>query len=275
MICARRFTDMWKRIHDLIMFRLLSFASRCFANYVYVVNSGLLKDLKRKGGLGFIPRFKLTAEEKFLLTLNLKDKVVFDVGAFIGLFALFFARAVGEKGMVVAFEPNPELCNKIRENLLLNNLHNFILLQLALGQKKGKEVLVFPSSIPGVGSIEKHERMRILQQKNVRTIEVEIDTVDNLIETGKIPIPDFVKIDVQGAEFEVIKGMSNTIKDHKPNLMLEVHAIPYINWKVEVLRRLVEFLRENGYSIYHIESGRAVYPNNLDIVKADEHLWCV
>lgn len=266
---------MLERIYDLIRFQLHSMVLHYFENQVYTVRYGLLKGLKRKGGLGFIPIIKMTEEEKFLASLELKGQTIFDIGAFAGLFTMFFARAVGKNGKVIAFEPNPNLCIRIKENLLLNKFDNVKVMQLALGREKKRETLAFPSTIPGVGSIEEHEKIRILKQSRARTIEVDVDTVDNLIATKKIPKPDFIKIDVQGAELDVLAGAHETIKAYKPKLLIEVHSIPYVNWKIENLQRIVDFLTEKGYLLYHVESGKKINSGNIHIIKADEHLYCV
>ncbi|MEM2522671.1 MAG: FkbM family methyltransferase [Candidatus Bathyarchaeia archaeon] len=265
---------MLERMYDLIRFHLYSMISHYFENQVYTVRCGLLKGLKRKGGLGFIPIMKMTEEEKFLANLKLEGQTVFDVGAFTGLFTMFFARAVGKNGKVIAFEPNPSLCVRIKENLLLNKFDNVKIMQLALGREKKKEVLAFPSMIPGVGSIEEHEKARILKQRSARTIEVDVDTIDNLIAAEKVPTPDFIKIDVQGAELDVLIGASNTIKRCKPKLLIEVHSIPYINWKNKNLQRIVDFLTEKGYSLHHVESGKKINSDTIHTIKADEHLYC-
>ncbi|GAH05454.1 unnamed protein product, partial [marine sediment metagenome] len=57
------------------------------------MRGGIAKGLKRKGGFGFIPRSN-TIEEKFLLKLSLKGKIILDIGGFIGIYTLFFAKAV-------------------------------------------------------------------------------------------------------------------------------------------------------------------------------------
>jgi len=82
---------------------------------------------------------EMTEEEKFLANIDLKGQTVFDVGAFTGLFTMFFARAVGKNGKVVAFEPNPSLCNKIKENSLLNNFGNVEVKQVAIGRERKKK----------------------------------------------------------------------------------------------------------------------------------------
>lgn len=263
-----------KKISNLIKFNIYPIISRFFEKNVYTVHFGWLKGLKRRGGLGFIPILKMTEEQRFFLSINLRGKKVFDVGAYIGLFTLFFARSVGKNGEVVAFEPNPILCNIIKESILLNNFYNVRIMQLALGRRKKRELLIFPRLLPGVGSIENHERVRILRQGNAKAIEVNVDTIDSLIENKKVPIPDLVKIDVQGAEYDVLRGMVKTIKTHKPKILVEIHYIPYVNWKMVNLHRIAKFLIRNGYSLYHIESGKHVNLSNIQIVKPDEHLWC-
>lgn len=245
-------------------------------SHVYTVRYGLTKGLKRKGGLGFIPQIiEPTEEEKFLMNLDLTCGNVYDIGGGYGLFTIFFARAVGKPGKVVTFEPNPMLYNKIIENVNLNCFNNVEVRQIAVGKEGKKETLAFPPGELGIGSMEQHEKSRILSLKGAKTVEVEVDSLDHQIATGNLPRPDLVKIDVQGLELAVLLGMSKTIQKYKPKILVEVHYVPYINWKIRNLQRVVEFLIANGYSIYHVESGRMITLYNAQIVEADEHLYCI
>lgn len=244
-------------------------------NHVYTARYGLTKGLKRKGGLGFIPQIvRLTCEEDFLINLDLSGQIVYDVGAAHGIFTLFFANAVGKNGRVVAFEPNPKLCKQIIENVKLNCFDNVIVRQIALGKERKKETLAFPLGELGIGSIERHERARILSLKGAETVEVQLDSVDRLIAAGGFPKPDFVKIDVQGVELDVLLGMNKTIQEYKPKIFVEVHYIPYINWKIQNVARTVEFLIGMGYSIYHVESKCMLNSHNAHAVNENEHLYC-
>jgi hypothetical protein len=103
--------------------RLISSVSRCF-NFAYTSRRGLTTGLKRRGGLGFLPGGKPTAEEEFLLKLDLQDKIVFDVGGFLGLMTLFFASRANH---VVTYEPLPESRPHIAQNLALNSFNNVTL----------------------------------------------------------------------------------------------------------------------------------------------------
>jgi len=98
-------------------------------NHVCTIKRGLGRGFKIKGGFFssfflFLRREDLTAEERFLLSLDLRRKTAYDIGAYIGITTMFFARSVGNSGEVIAFEPNPENCMKLQENVALNSLHN-------------------------------------------------------------------------------------------------------------------------------------------------------
>jgi FkbM family methyltransferase len=161
------------------------------ADNVYTVRNGLARGLRRRGGLGFVPQFGAkSAEERFLEGLSLGGLTVFD-GRLVtrGIFTLFFARRVGPGGQVVTFEPNPRNFQKIAENVRLNGFSNVRLQQIALGSTPGRASLVFPSDETARGSIETRIADQIRQEKDVKTIDVRVDTLDHQIASG-VPAPD-------------------------------------------------------------------------------------
>ncbi len=242
---------------------------------VYTVRFGIAKGLKKKGGLGFLPQiFKLSLEEKFLMNLDYTGKVVYDVGAAFGVYSIFFAKKVGSKGKVVAFEPNPKIVKGILENVKINEFSNVKVLPIALGETRKTDLFAFPSNLLGIGSLEEHEKARILALNNAVSVNVPIETVDYLVNSGRIAKPDFVKIDVQGFELAVLKGMSDTIDKHKPKLFVEIHALPNINWQIENTLKILNFLSAKGYSMFHVESGKYLDIDDFTMIHEDEHLLC-
>jgi len=196
------------------------------------------------------------------------------VGAAFGLFTIFLAAKVGRRGKVIAFEPNPKLCFSIHENASLNDFSNVEVIQIALGKETANETLAFPSANLGIGSMEKHERDRILTLKDCRTIQVYVDSIDNQVFVQKLAKPDFVKIDVQALELDVLVGMDKTIDKYKPKILVEVHYIPNIDWKTENTENILKFLMSKGYSIYHVESGNIVQTvEEARNIEADNHLY--
>lgn len=270
-----KWKDFLKRMLTLLRIRISAVVYPLVKNHIYTTRHGLAKGLKRKGGLGFIPQItQLTQEDKFLMNLDLSGQNIYDIGGAHGLFTLFFAQAVGKKGKVVTFEPNPELHKKIIENVKLNKFNNVEVRQIALGKKREKATLAFLSLAPGSGSLEENITAWILQSKDSKTVEVDIDSLDHQIATGRSPKPDFIKIDVQGVELDVLLGMSKTIREYLPKLFVEIHG-GYTRWKAQNLQNIVEFLIANGYSIYHVESGEMINLHNAHIVEENEHLYCM
>jgi FkbM family methyltransferase len=240
-------------------------------NCVYTSRSGLAKGLKRKSGLGFIPRLP-TQEEKFLRDLDIKGQTIYDIGGDAGIFTMFFARSVGKSGKTITFEPNPWCYNRILEHLKLNNFDNVEVHQIALGKKTGKATLAVWKSETGTGSLQEDIKASILQEKCSKTIQVEIDSLDSQIITNNLPKPDFVKIDVEGLEMDVLDGMRGIIKDYKPKLFIEIHGVD-MQRKIENVQRVVDFLITREYCIYHIESGETITSSNAQIAR-EESLYC-
>jgi FkbM family methyltransferase len=260
------YTEYTRRVKETLTSALMSLVK----NRIYTSRSGLTKGLKLKGGLGFIPR-QLSSEEKFLLGLDINGQTIYDIGGAAGIFTIFFARSVGKNGKVITFEPNPWNCNMIFEHLKLNNLDNVEVQQIALGKKREKGTLAVRQSETGTGSLQEDIKASILQEKGAETIQVEIDTLDNQIATNNLPKPDFVKIDVEGLEMDVLDGMREIIKNYKPKLFIEIHGVD-VQRKIENVQRVVDFLIAREYSIYHIESGDLITSSNTQIAKAG-HLY--
>ena len=112
--------------HYTLKHRLIAWISRyLFDTTIYTVRHGLLKGLKRKGGLGWVPAMLspgiATPEQEFWSGLNLSGMTVYDVGAFHGLLTLFFATRASR---VVCFEPNTQNHQRMTENLELNGIQN-------------------------------------------------------------------------------------------------------------------------------------------------------
>jgi len=234
--------------------------------WTYKVRQGVAAGMIRKGGLGFIPK-PLSPEEKFLLGLDWKGQTIYDIGGYEGVFTLFFSKSIGPAGQVFTFEPNPVNCRKIRENIQLNGLTNVRLLQMGLGASKGKSKLVFWPDEPARGTTTGDYQKSLQLQKKSDSIEIEIDSLDNQILANQLPPPDFIKIDVEAAELEVLAGMSQTLKMHRPRLFIEIHS--GVN-----VKRLVEDLIEKGYRLLHVESKTTINPANTQNAY-NGHLYCV
>jgi len=240
---------------------LYSALSHLFKNQVYTLRTGLAVGLKRRGGLGFLHiKTALTREQMFLKRLDFKGKTIYDVGGHIGLLTMFFAREAGETGSVVTFEPNSQNYAAILDHIKLNGFANVRVLEMGLGSKKETLEFVVAGSALGTASPEKQKQYR---HKDVQVTQIKVDTMDNQITVHNLPKPDFVKVDVEGLELDVLCGMTQTINNHRPEICIELHGIRE--------REVVETLLAHNYEIYQVEDAIDITQQNIDRVHG--HLY--
>jgi FkbM family methyltransferase len=130
--------------------------------------------------------------------------VVYDGGSWPGDFTVSASRLVGPKGKVYAFEPNPVHARYLREVLRSNECDNVVLVEKALARTTGR----FNFHEEGAGS-----RLKSNGSINVKTISLD----DFASSFGE---PSFVKLDVEGAEIDIIRGAERTISRCLPNLAI-------------------------------------------------------
>ena len=145
------------------------------------------------------------------------DDTFYDIGSSVGLISIFAAQRL-TKGKVISFEPDPENARKLEANYQINNLKNFDIQALAVGEDTGRMDLYTSGSNGFSPSLQKVNGID-------HTIKVDIESIDNLIKNKIIPYPTVVKIDIEGAEMMALKGMKNLLNsDHKPRLLfIELH----------------------------------------------------
>lgn len=250
--------------------RCISWVSRnLFAHVVYRQRHGLIRGMKRRGGLGFVPARGLTPEESFLQSLSLREKVVYDIGAFEGLLTLFFARC-GAK--VIAFEPNPLNARRCAENLKLNDLSGSVrLIQEGVSDVADDLVLQIDSSMPGGGSADPLIARQIqVQARRVRTESIRVLPLDMHVAGKQLAPPDLVKIDIEGMEYAALCGMRELIARFHPELYIEMHGATSKE-KQENWLRVFRFLRDYDYEIYDVERSSLL---DKDCGPPPSHVYC-
>ena len=193
---------------------------------------------------------------KGLLT---KGDVVLDIGANRGTYSFYFKNLVGETGEVFSFEPQNKIFNELEINLgKICNLFN-----IAISNKNGTQY--FYEHTEGAGpssSLEKHNDL--IESGLTKKIKVKTQTLDKICEDLHI-IPNFIKIDAEGHDLEIIKGTNRTIKKHKPILIFEFfpNFQKFANKDEDIM-----FLKEN-YNLEVIEKNTtlAKYISELEFNK--------
>jgi FkbM family methyltransferase len=150
---------------------------------------------------------------------------VIDVGANCGLHTVGFAKSAGMDGKVWAFEPVLYSFEKLQLNLAINGLSNTVCVNAALGENKStvKMNVAKPDSYYlGNSSIVKNEKFDSLDASGeLDLVEVEMLTMDEYFSTQEIDRLDFIKIDVEGYEINVLRGATKTLEKFKPVIVME------------------------------------------------------
>lgn len=157
-------------------------------------------------------------EERFddaMMNSLREGDVAWDVGANIGFYTQKFAEKVGITGTVLAFEPS----SITREQLVGNvaQIKNVEIVPLALGKSDGAMTLVQSDDREGANS-------RLSDTAGQRGEEIQIASVDSYLEQHPEKVPNFIKIDTEGFEIDILKGMSGALLNEKIRcLCIEVH----------------------------------------------------
>jgi len=168
--------------------------------------------------------------------------VCYDIGGYKG----YYAGVMALKGAkeVYVFEPMPANADKIRKLIELNKSLPIHLRQVAVSDSTGQAVFkLMPEET--MGKLETSSFQETDQALTQLTVEcVKLDE----LEASGIPRPDFIKIDVEGAEEFVLKGAQQVLKEKKPFLMIEVHS-------PEIGKRCMGLLKEHYNNITVLETG--------------------
>jgi FkbM family methyltransferase len=144
--------------------------------------------------------------------------VVFDIGAHLGSWTVPMAQAVGETGQVHAFEPVPFLNAALRKTVLANGLRQVVLDDRGLGSTTGNAAF----TVADGGGGEGNQGMSGLGERPDGTvIEIQVTTLDTFAEEGKLDRLDFLKIDVEGLEADILAGATKTLKRFHPTIVFE------------------------------------------------------
>jgi FkbM family methyltransferase len=167
--------------------------------------------------------------------------IVVDIGAHMGRYTIISSKRVGANGKVVAIEAHPGNFEMLKSNIKLNQLTNVIPLNYAAYSKETKINLYLPEVESG------YTIYNTIMSNRARTedkfVEVSANTLDYLLQLNEITDVNWVKIDVEGAEFEVLKGASNVLSKSKDiALLIEVHG-------KDTYEPIIESLRSYNFKI--------------------------
>jgi FkbM family methyltransferase len=183
-----------------------------------------------------------------------RNDVVLDIGANIGYYALVESKLVGENGRVYAVEPVKSTYNLLKKNIELNKSKNISTYNYAFGDKNS-DSNIYVSSKSNLCAMTREAT----GGKIITVQEVKVLTVDEFVKDK--PPPTLVRMDVEGYEYEVIKGMTQTLKG-KTKILLELHP-NMLGFESKKLDELLQTLQDNNYRIKFLVYEHKVRENSI------------
>jgi FkbM family methyltransferase len=182
-------------------------------------------------------------ETRFLKSLNLEGRVAADIGACIGYYSLLLSKQVGGAGQVFAFEPEARNYLLLEKNIAANKARNVTAVQTAVGDNNGETYLHISTS-PG-----QHQ----VADNPFGAERVPIVSFDEFIKNRKVPYEKlaYVKIDVEGNEYEVLNGMRAIIQ-HSNDLVIQFEYAPqHLEERGCNFVELFTFIDQNNLDVYY------------------------
>ena len=220
------------------------YARRYTEGSVVTIRSGCAKGLlwrryKRYVNGYWLGQFELPVQEALRRELR-EGSVVFDVGANAGFFSLIASRLAGPSGKCFSFDPDPANIESIREQIRLNNIANWVAVQEAISDKPGN--MPFSRTVPGSSTGHLGEAGR-----SEETIEVKVTTLDEA--AARFGPPHFIKMDIEGAEGEALRGATQMLQTARPTFLIELH-------NENAAREVRRIMEEAKYEFFSLEGAR-------------------
>jgi FkbM family methyltransferase len=215
----------------------------------------------------FLERGWETHLERFVREQLRPGDDAIDVGANIGYFSAVMCQAVGSRGRVASFEPVDATREALSMARDLNHLGQLDIFAYALSDRSGVGEILFDPRVAGSASLHRSPTDQATAQN------VCVDTLDNLVQAGVVRSKRLrlIKLDVEGAELDVLRGAEATIAYHRPLVILELNGSASLaaEWG---LREVREFFGQTGDYRLGVLADGAVKRLPEQPLRADEYI---
>ncbi len=183
-----------------------------------------------------------------------KGMTCLDIGGNIGYYVLLERQLVGDEGRIIAFEPLPRNYQYLKKNIQLQNVKNISAYNFACGDKEGKATFFINKKSNGCKVIA--EGVSPPDPSLGTLTEVPIKILDSFIEELKLEHVDFVRMDSEGYELHIFKGLKKTLEKFKPIISIELHKRQL---GVDGTREFFQLMKDLDYEV------ESYVPRELDI----------
>ncbi len=186
-----------------------------------------------------------------LIELAGEKNTVFDIGAHIGICSLSISKVIKEGGICYAFEPARANRRYLETHLKMNNVDNVIVVPSLVGDKCDDCVEFYESSSDsGMNSLCMPKNKDSIYNKIVK----EQITLDSYVAKNGC-IPGLIKIDVEGAEINVLRGAKSVLREYHPEIIISVHP-KHLEILGHSIDELTKEIRGLGYQIYNVDGSQ-------------------
>jgi FkbM family methyltransferase len=207
-------------------------------------------------------------ELRFVQRLLRPGMTVLDIGAHHGLYTLLCSKSVGSKGRVIAFEASPRECRRLGKHVRFNSCSNVRIEPCAAGSEHGSADFYVVDGPTDWGNSLREPAVAEATYK----IRVEVRAVDDVLQGLGISRVDFMKIDVEGAELEVLKGAMQRLRGvSRPAILVEVQELRTQPWGYRS-RAIVQFLASLDYRWFSLAADGLLHAMPTDLESYDANL---
>lgn len=232
----------------IFKYRTSSFTKRVVKNVTYGNNKNFKIIIDPQNGFLDAQIYALKLYEphivrEFVDNISEGD-VCIDIGANIGHHTIIMSQCVGINGKVFAYEPIPYIRKQMEESLALNNLTNVTIVPDALSNEDGLLHLhINKGNVAGSSFVNTYTE---------GTIPVQVHTLDSY----KYQRVDFIKIDVEGFEYNVLLGGKGLIEKHHPVVLFEYSPLYYLKFDPSHIKKILTFFKERNYTLIDLEDNK-------------------
>lgn len=220
-----------------------------------VLLSGAAAYINAICGLGWSPSLELEAKNAAAWVAPGREYVVIDAGANIGSWtSLFHKYAADRKGTIYALEPQPAAAARIRAL----NLKCCEVLELALGERPGRATFHTSGPLDTTGSLFDRDDT-YGRGRAYNTFEVEVVRLDDVVQMRGIERIDFLKMDLEGAEYQALKGAAECLGSRRIRALSFEFGTSNVNARV-FFREIYDLLTGSGFAIFRVTPAGRLMP---------------
>lgn len=179
---------------------------------------------------------KLGGPQKEMFYTPKNGDVIAEMGAYMGYYTLYLSQLVGERGRIIAIEPMPDNLEFLKNNIEKNNIKNVTIVPKGVWNEPGELTFYKNKDDHQSGSL-------LLKNNNKDKIEIPVDSLDNIIDKAQVNDVDFMIIQLNGAEYEALQGLT---KIRPKNLAI---AARYDKDHIKTSEKIKQLLEQRNYTV--------------------------